>query len=167
IITKKLESLMHRHHNSTLVKLAEARRRQVDLTQRLLEFMTTLQILRLRGQMLRPEEEMLRVRIEQIDRILNSNDSLQQCLSDLQNKVYRLQARSRQRASGIGGGGGGGTTTQDPELESQLNPIINALADQQKATAYLTETTHKYLDSVAKIEQELADRRAEVSRPIY
>ncbi|KAJ1922354.1 Nucleoporin nup57 [Mycoemilia scoparia] len=163
MISEKLESLMRKHHNITLIKLSEARRRHADLAQRLLEFMKSLQLLRLRSQMLKPEEEMLRVRVEELTRALSSQQSLQQILSDTQSKLYRLQAYAQYRRTVGGWGDIGGTNdessnptdTQNQILEGQLEPVLNALADQQRATLFLTETTHEANEDMTRIEKEI------------
>ncbi|KAI9596300.1 nucleoporin complex subunit 54-domain-containing protein [Syncephalis fuscata] len=67
---KKLEDLQQAHDLNTSSKLAEFRRRQLVLMQRVLDIMRKIHLLRSHGRSLRPEEEALRARLERLQQRL-------------------------------------------------------------------------------------------------
>ncbi|KAJ2698156.1 hypothetical protein H4R19_005612, partial [Coemansia spiralis] len=153
------------HHSQTTVRLAECRRRQAELSQRLLEFMKLLQLLRLRGQLLHPEEELFRVRIEHLEKEMTRSGSLKQRLAELQDHTYRLQASARRRRELLGHAGGGiagdGYEVAD---ESQLESVMEVLGDKQKGLARMTQVVAQDAEAIEAIEGAIEDRFAEVQK---
>ncbi|KAJ2003034.1 hypothetical protein GGI04_003112 [Coemansia thaxteri] len=158
-ISNKLRNVIQRHHSETTVRLAECRRRQGELSQRLLEFMRLLQLLRLRGQLLHPEEEVFRVRVEHLEKEMARSDSLKQRLAGLQDHVYRLQATARRRRELQGmsksGQAGDGYEVAD---ESQLESVMRMLGEKQRGLAHLTQVMSQSAQSIEAIESAIEER---------
>ncbi|KAJ1727283.1 hypothetical protein LPJ61_004655 [Coemansia biformis] len=164
-ISDKLCEVLQKHHSHTTVRLAECRRRQAELSQRLLEFMKLLQLLRLRGQLLHPEEELFRVRIEHLEREMTRSGSLKQRLAELQDHTYRLQASARRRRELLGHAGSGhagdGYEVAD---ESQLESVMEVLGDKQKGLARMTQVVAQDAEAIEAVEGAIEDRFAEVQK---
>ncbi|KAJ2808871.1 hypothetical protein H4R20_000564 [Coemansia guatemalensis] len=162
-VSAKLCDILQKHHSDTTVRLAECRRRQADLSQRLLEFMKLLQLLRLRGQLLHPEEELFRVRVEHLEKEVSRSGSLKQRLAELQDHIYRLQANARRRREllGLSGTGhpGDGYEVAD---ESQLESVMKVLGDKQRGLARMTQVVSQDAESIECIERAVEDRHTEV-----
>ncbi|KAJ2610491.1 hypothetical protein H4S08_003586 [Coemansia sp. RSA 1365] len=162
-ISAKLCNILQKHHSETTVRLAECRRRQADLSQRLLEFMKLLQLLRLRGQLLHPEEELFRVRVEHLEKEVSRSGSLKQRLAELQDHTYRLQANARRRRELLGMSGtgypGDGYEVAD---EAQLDSVMKVLGDKQRGLARMTQVVSQDTESIECIEHAIEDRHADV-----
>ncbi|KAJ1749442.1 Nucleoporin nup57 [Coemansia sp. RSA 1821] len=158
-ISEKLGKILQKHHSETMVRLSECRRHQADLSQRLLEFIKLLQLLRLRGQLLHPEEEMFRVRVEQMEKELTHSGAFKQRLAEVQNHVYQLQANARRR-NGVMGRSGGGPAGDGYEVtnESQLDSVVRALEDKQRGLAQMTQLISQDANSIDEIEQAIEDK---------
>ncbi|KAJ2771585.1 Nucleoporin nup57 [Coemansia nantahalensis] len=164
-VSDKLYKVLQKHHSQTMVRLAECRRRQAELSQRLLEFMKLLQLLRLRGQLLHPEEELFRVRVEHLENEMTRSGSLKQRLAELQDHTYRLQASARRRREVLGHTGGvvagDGYEVAD---ESQLESVMEVLGDKQKGLARMTQVVVQGAEALEAIEAAIEDRFAEVQK---
>ncbi|KAJ2380390.1 hypothetical protein GGI05_006323, partial [Coemansia sp. RSA 2603] len=139
-VSDKLSGILQKHHSETSVRLSECRRRQAELSQRLLEFMKMLQLLRLRGQLLHPEEEVFRVRVEHLEKEMSQAGSLKQRVAELQDLTYRLQANMRRRRELMGlSGNGAGVDGYEVVDEAQLEAVMRALSEKQRGLAHMTQ----------------------------
>ncbi|KAI9502220.1 nucleoporin complex subunit 54-domain-containing protein [Coemansia spiralis] len=164
-ISNKLSSILQKHHSETVVRLAECRRRQADLSQRLLEFMKLLQLLRLRGQLLNPEEEIFRVRVEHLEKEMTHSGSLKQRLAELQDHTYRLQAASRRRRELLGRSGNGGVAEgYEVTDESQLESVMRMLSEKQRGLARMTQVVSLDTQSIESIESAIEERYVELQK---
>ncbi|PWA03632.1 hypothetical protein BB558_000200 [Smittium angustum] len=96
----KLSEQITNHQNQTVVKANDIKRRQTEIDQRLLRLMKNLQMLRLHGQLLKPEEEIFRVRTEQLENAIHSNGAAKYRLIELQNQIQKVQLEM-QKAGGL------------------------------------------------------------------
>ncbi|KAJ2519229.1 Nucleoporin nup57 [Coemansia sp. RSA 1939] len=164
-VTEKLSSILQKHHSETVVRLSECRRRQADLSQRLLEFMKLLQLLRLRGQLLNPEEEVFRVRVEHLEKEMSRSGSLKQRLAELQDHTYRLQAASRRRRELLGRSGGGSAVDgYEVADEAQLESVMKVLSEKQRGLARMTQIMSLGAQSIEKIEGAIEERYVELQK---
>ncbi|KAJ2745333.1 Nucleoporin nup57 [Coemansia sp. BCRC 34301] len=178
-ISGKLRDVLQKHHSETTVHLAECRRRQGELSQRLLEFMRLLQLLRLRGQLLHPEEEVFRVRVEHLEKEMARSGSLKQRLVELQDHAYRLQANARRRREllGIAGAGSAGDGYEVADV-AQLESVMKMLNEKQRGLAHLTQVVSQDSQAIDGIESAIEERfndvqkqkdareRAQLARPL-
>ncbi|KAJ1905792.1 Nucleoporin nup57, partial [Coemansia sp. IMI 209127] len=164
-VADKLSSIFQKHHSETVVRLSECRRRQADLSQRLLEFMKLLQLLRLRGQLLSPEEEVFRVRVEHLEKEMSRSGSLKQRLAELQDHTYRLQAASRRRRELLGRSGSGcvadGYEVAD---EAQLESVMKMLGEKQRGLARMTQIISLDAQSIEDVEGAIEERYMDLQK---
>ncbi|KAJ2848150.1 Nucleoporin nup57 [Coemansia brasiliensis] len=163
-ISEKLGKILQKHHSETMVRLSECRRHQSDLSQRLLEFIKLLQLLRLRGQLLHPEEEMFRVRVEQMEKELTHSGAFKQRLAEIQNHVYQLQANARRHNGLMGRSGGPAGDGYEVTNESQLDAVVRVLEDKQRGLAQMTQIISKDATSIDEIEQAIEDKYLEAQK---
>ncbi|CAG8530830.1 13353_t:CDS:10 [Acaulospora morrowiae] len=62
----KLEEMERKHSLETLVRIEERKRKHIELTQRVIKLMRQIQVLRLKGTLIRADEETLKGRLEDI-----------------------------------------------------------------------------------------------------
>ncbi|KAJ2782451.1 Nucleoporin nup57 [Coemansia javaensis] len=164
-VSGKLGKILQKHHSHTTVRLAECRRRQAELSQRLLEFMKLLQLVRLRGQLLNSEEETFRLRVEHLEKEMARSGSLKQRLAELQDHTYRLQAGARRRRALLGRAGGGGSGDgYEVADEAQLESVMRMLSDKQKGLARMTQIVAQDAEAIGSIEAAIGDRFDEVQK---
>ncbi|KAJ2723078.1 Nucleoporin nup57 [Coemansia sp. D1744] len=163
-VSEKLGKILQKHHSETTVRLAECRRRQADLSQRLLEFIKLLQMLRLRGQLLHPEEELFRARVEHLEKEMTRSGSLKQRLAEIQDHVYRLQANARRRRELLGHSNGGYSDGYEVADETQLESVIKVLDDKQRGLAHMTQVISQGTESIDRIEGAIEDRYVEAQK---
>ncbi|KAJ2392150.1 Nucleoporin nup57 [Coemansia sp. RSA 2611] len=164
-ISNKLGSILQKHHSETTVRLAECKRRQAELSQRLLEFMKLVQLLRLRGQLLHPEEELFRVRVEHLEKEMTRSGSLKQRLAEIQDHVYRLQATARRRRELLGHSSAGYTGDgYEVADEALLESVVKLLDDKQRGLARMTQVISQDAEAIDYIESTIEDRYAEVQK---
>lgn len=84
------ENLQQHHAVSTMVKIENFKRRQTELTSRVVHLMVRLELLRSRGQSLTREEEQFRMQLENIQRELNQPNQYKACLNEIISSV-RMQ----------------------------------------------------------------------------
>ncbi|KAJ2462926.1 Nucleoporin nup57 [Coemansia sp. RSA 2337] len=164
-ISDKLCDILQKHHSETTVRLGECRRRQGELSQRLLEFMRLLQLLRLRGQLLHPEEEVFRVRVEHLEKEMTRSGSLKQRFVELQDHAYRLQANARKRRElmGISGAGHAGDGYEVADT-SQLESVMRMLNEKQRGLAHLTQVVSQDSQAIDTIEYAIDERYSDVQK---
>ncbi|KAJ2358392.1 hypothetical protein GGF43_000841 [Coemansia sp. RSA 2618] len=160
-VAEKLGRVLQKHHSETHVRLSECRRRQADLSQRLLEFVKQLQVLRLRGQLLHPEEELFRARVEHLERETMRSGSLKQRLAEIQDHVYRMQSSARRRRELLGHTGADAFEVAD---DKQLEAVVKVLDDKQRGLARMTQVISQGTDDIDQIEGAIEDRYVEVQK---
>ncbi|KAJ1939402.1 Nucleoporin nup57 [Linderina macrospora] len=162
-ISDKLRTILQKHHSGTSVRLADCRRRQADLGQRLLEFMKWLQVLRQADAPLTADEVILKERIDNLERELSKAGSVKQRLAELQDNTYRLQASARRRREmlGMAGNGSAGDNYEVAD-QSQLESVLHMLAEKQRGLTQLTQVVAQDKDALEEIERVNAARAEEV-----
>ncbi|KAJ1885940.1 Nucleoporin nup57, partial [Kickxella alabastrina] len=162
-VSDKLCGILQKHHSGTTVRLSECRRRQAELSQRLLEFMKQLQLLRLRGQLLHPEEEVFRVRVEHLEKEMSRSGALKQRLAELQDHTYRLQANARRRREllGLSSGGGDGYEVAD---EVQLETVMKMLNEKQRGLSHMTQVISQDAQALDAIEGAIEEQYIDVQK---
>ncbi|KAJ2811854.1 Nucleoporin nup57 [Coemansia furcata] len=164
-ISGKLCDILQKHHSETTVRLAECRRRQGELSQRLLEFMRLLQLLRLRGQLLHPEEEIFRVRVEHLEKEMARSGSLKQRFVELQDHAYRLQANARRRRELLGlSGAGHAADGYEVADATQLESVMKMLSEKQRGLAHLTQVVSQDSQVIDTIEDAIEVRYNDVQK---
>ncbi|KAJ2780231.1 hypothetical protein GGI15_003606 [Coemansia interrupta] len=164
-VSDKLSGILQKHHSETTVRLSECRRRQAELSQRLLEFMKMLQLLRLRGQLLHPEEEVFRVRVEHLEKEMSQSGSLKQRVADLQDLTYRLQANMRRRRELMGlSGNGAGVDGYEVVDEAQLEAVMRVLSEKQRGLAHMTQVVSQDAQALDEAEGAIDERYAEAQK---
>ncbi|KAJ1840937.1 Nucleoporin nup57, partial [Coemansia sp. RSA 2703] len=164
-VSDKLSGILQKHHSETSVRLSECRRRQAELSQRLLEFMKMLQLLRLRGQLLHPEEEVFRVRVEHLEKEMSQAGSLKQRVAELQDLTYRLQANMRRRRELMGlSGNGAGVDGYEVVDEAQLEAVMRALSEKQRGLAHMTQVVSQDAQALDEVEGAIDERYAEAQK---
>ncbi|OMJ09762.1 putative nucleoporin Nup54, partial [Smittium culicis] len=161
----KISTLSKKISSATLIKLDSVRRKQQEVEQRLLRLMKNLELLRRASHsgnstyssninpsgVISTEEEMFRVRMEQLQMGLVGNDkisthqhtSLKQGLVELQNKLVALKAHH----SGfllIDQENSTSSDIQQQNASNQLSNIVEVLEMHKSGLVYLS-------DSVAKL----------------
>lgn len=90
-MTAKLEQLQRKHTLETLTRLAEHKRRHVDLTRRTIQFMKNSQLLRSKGFPVQGDEEMLRIQLEKLDNILRQPSEFTDKLNPLWSQIQQIR----------------------------------------------------------------------------
>ncbi|OMJ09090.1 Nucleoporin NUP57 [Smittium culicis] len=164
-LDEKISALSKKISSATLIKLDSVRRKQQEVEQRLLRLMKNLELLRRASHsgnfnystsinpsgVISTEEEMFRVRMEQLQMGLVGNDkssthqhtSLKQGLVELQNKLVALKAH-HSRFLLINQENSTTSDIQQKNTPNQLSNIVEVLEMHKSGLVYLS-------DSVAKL----------------
>ncbi|KAF9460397.1 nucleoporin complex subunit 54-domain-containing protein [Collybia nuda] len=152
-----LEALAQRHAVSNAPRLQRAGAQQTQLTQRLLAFIQHLHLLipAIRSSSIRPEEEQLRGKLEEIE-----EDVRRGRIKGKLNELWALigAVKAAQERGRVGGGGGGGEwAVVDDEGLAQISQIgltsmpYQILSEQQAGLAHLTKILQKALKDLSVI----------------
>ncbi|KAH8549817.1 nucleoporin complex subunit 54-domain-containing protein [Umbelopsis sp. PMI_123] len=96
-IDQKIEQIQRKHILETMTRLAEHKRRHIDLTQRTIQFMKNSQLLRSKGFPIQVDEDKLRLQLEKAEIELQRSAQLNGSLNNLWNQVQDI--RDNQRAA--------------------------------------------------------------------
>ncbi|KAI9324000.1 nucleoporin complex subunit 54-domain-containing protein [Obelidium mucronatum] len=143
-----LNTIERKHYLETVVKLEEYKRRHVELSQRVLSMMRTVEVLRNKGYPIRSEEEALRARLEAMSTQLKKP-------AHFRGRVQELEAALRmvkdaRRMDAVGSVGAGLLQGQQPKegdaggdgsemTEDQVGLISQALGTAHQGLRNLTE----------------------------
>ncbi|KAI0074259.1 hypothetical protein K474DRAFT_1601794, partial [Panus rudis PR-1116 ss-1] len=149
-IKSKIEALSQRHQISNTSRLRRASALQTQLQQRVLKVVQHLHLLipALRSSSIRPEEEALRVALEDIDEEVRRPGGIGKMrakLNELWALVGALNAAREQDAKE----GGVGWAVVD---EDGLNQIAQILAEEQAGLAHVTKVLQRDLKDLAVIQ---------------
>ncbi|KAM3580781.1 hypothetical protein VKS41_006840 [Umbelopsis sp. WA50703] len=90
-MTAKLEQLQRKHTLETLTRLAEHKRRHIDLTRRTIQFMKNSQLLRSKGFPVQGDEEKLRMQLENLDNLLKQPSEFTDKLNPLWSQIQQIR----------------------------------------------------------------------------
>ncbi|KAJ1654197.1 hypothetical protein IWQ61_005831 [Dispira simplex] len=144
-ISAKLSQLNNKHTLENLAKLVEFKRRNQEQSYRILKLMKMMQIVRYSGQTLRPEEEMIRVRLERIMNELVKPGQLQRKTQDLWAQAQSLLVqRQRLHHTPLG------TVRYEVTSNEDLEKCVNILDNYQAGLSQLTSVMQQDLQDVQK-----------------
>ncbi|KAJ1921311.1 hypothetical protein IWQ60_006785 [Tieghemiomyces parasiticus] len=135
-IAQKLTQLQTRHQVDTQSKLTEYRRRNQEQSQRIQRLMKLAQVVRFRGQTLRPEEEIMRVRLERMQGELSRPGQLQRRAQDLWTQTQSLLAATN-RVAQTRHGNIRYEVANDVDLETCVNLLDNYQAGLTQLTGVM------------------------------
>ncbi|KAJ3061139.1 hypothetical protein HDU98_002960 [Podochytrium sp. JEL0797] len=149
-------TIERKHHLDTVIKLEEYKRRHVELSQRVLSMMRTVEILRNKNYPIRSEEESLRARLDAMSSQLQKPAHFRGRVQELEAALRMLKdAQGRGDVVGSVGGGkrGGGAGEEDGEemegveaggmTEEQVKLISEALLTAHQGLKNLTEVVEE------------------------
>ncbi|XP_065059226.1 nuclear pore complex protein Nup54-like isoform X2 [Rhopilema esculentum] len=140
---------LQRAHSTTMAKLADYKRRHIELGHRVLEVMMNLQISKRTGYAIEPEEEQLRIQFESIQAELNSPMHLKGRLHELMSQI-RLQSH-------------GAVQRTEPKYamdENMKQEIRQHLENQQNGILQLINIVKDDLDDLRTMGLELLEGQA-------
>ncbi|KAF8241135.1 hypothetical protein L208DRAFT_1229414 [Tricholoma matsutake] len=147
-IKARLDALTERHTLSNVSRLQRAAAQQTQLTQRLLAFIQHLHLLipAIRSSSIRPEEEQLRGKLEEIEEDVKRG-RIKGKLNELWALIGAVNA-ARERGGGKNAGKTGEWAVVD---EDGLAQIAQILSEQQAGLAHLTKILQRDLKDLAVI----------------
>ncbi|ORX88786.1 hypothetical protein K493DRAFT_74561 [Basidiobolus meristosporus CBS 931.73] len=148
-IADKIKKLQEKHSLDTLVKMKEYKRRHMDLAHRVLQLMKQVQVLRNKGYSIRPEEEALKTRLENLHLELRKPSQYRSRLHELWSQVQMLKNTRRSNSKG--------NWEFEVSDEEQLANIEKVLAEQQAGLAHVMEVLQKDLKAVTIMSRSLAE----------
>ncbi|KAI7825563.1 hypothetical protein BX661DRAFT_184821 [Kickxella alabastrina] len=148
-VSDKLCGILQKHHSGTTVRLSEVYEAAAAV--------------RLRGQLLHPEEEVFRVRIEHLENEMSRSGALKQRLAELQDHTYRLQANARRRREllGLSSGGSDGYEVAD---EVQLEAVMKMLNEKQRGLSHMTQVISQDAQALDAIEGAIEEQYIDVQK---
>ncbi|KAH8829132.1 nucleoporin complex subunit 54-domain-containing protein [Flagelloscypha sp. PMI_526] len=138
-LQSRLKALNEKHTLSNIARLRKASAQHIQITQRLLHFVQHLHLLlpAVRSTPIRPEEENLRARLEEVEEEVRRG-RLKGKMNELWAIIGAIRAsKERERGHTPNGGKDGEWVVVDEDGLAQLS---NALAQQQTALQYLMKT---------------------------
>ncbi|CAG8583259.1 1632_t:CDS:2 [Diversispora eburnea] len=93
--SEQLEEMERKHNLETLVRIEDRKRKHIELTQRVIKLMRQIQVLRLKGTLIRSDEEDLKGRLEEIKQHLE-RPNLKLAMLKTQYGVTKTQWSSRE-----------------------------------------------------------------------
>ncbi|KNZ79264.1 Nucleoporin nup44 [Termitomyces sp. J132] len=146
-VKKRLDVLSERHALSNVSRLKRAAAQQTQVAQRLLGFAQHLHLLipAIRSSAIRPEEEQLRGRLEEIEEELRRG-RLAGKMNELWALIGAVGASAEKGRSGDGSGGEWAVVD-----EEGLAQITQILSDQQAGLAHLTKVLQRIQRDIAVI----------------
>ncbi|KAL1917796.1 uncharacterized protein VTP21DRAFT_3630 [Calcarisporiella thermophila] len=149
-IAEKLDKLRQKHHLDTSVKLEEQKRKHMDLAHRVLQLIKKVQILRNKGHSIRPDEEALRVRLENLQLQLRKPPQFRGRVNELWAQLQMLK-ESRRLTNGVENVYGGVD-------EEQLENMTKVLSELQTGLSDLMEKLEKDMRDEEIIRRGIEDR---------
>ncbi|KAI8612109.1 nucleoporin complex subunit 54-domain-containing protein [Chytriomyces sp. MP71] len=144
-LAERLNAIERKHYLETTVKLEEYKRRHVELSQRVLSMMKTVEILRNKGYPIRSEEEALRARLEAMNTQLKKPAHFRGRVQELEAALRMIKDARRMESAGslgaaaAGGAGGLGREGVVEMSEEQIRLIAEALGSTQQGLKNLSE----------------------------
>ncbi|RKP09042.1 nucleoporin complex subunit 54-domain-containing protein, partial [Thamnocephalis sphaerospora] len=126
-LRERLNKLRQAHDLHNAARLAESRRCQLALMQRVLDLMRSIHLLRSHGRSLRPEEEALRSRLEELQQRLMRPGQFRSRLQELAVLLERVAERRKLE-------GGQAWSVTDA---TRLSRMQRALEEQQRGISHL------------------------------
>ncbi|CAO3659524.1 unnamed protein product [Umbelopsis vinacea] len=96
-IDQKLEQIQRKHVLETMTRLAEHKRRHIDLTRRTIQFMKNSQLLRSKGFSVQADEDTLRLQLEQAEAHLQRSAEFNEKLNQLWMHIQQIRDQQRDR----------------------------------------------------------------------
>ncbi|KAJ1953310.1 hypothetical protein IWQ62_006022, partial [Dispira parvispora] len=144
-ISDKLSKLNRQHALDNHGRLIEFKRRNKEQSFRILRLMKMMQIVRYRGQTLRGEEEMIRVRLERMTQELDKPGQLQRKAQDLWAQAQNLMVqRLRLHRTPLG------TVRYEVTSNEEFEKCVNILDNYQAGLSQLTSVMQQDLQEVQK-----------------
>lgn len=151
-IANKLSELASKNDLSTVTKVHEAQIKHLDITKRILKLAIRLQIIRMRGYALTPDEELLRVRVDRLAAQLKDPSTFGRMHELWARMVYVREQIKKLEHEGV-------SLDSDltiSQLDQQLGAVLKALQDQHKTISYVTKLLlddEKVLENIKKRDQ--------------
>ncbi|KAK9352234.1 nucleoporin complex subunit 54-domain-containing protein [Lipomyces doorenjongii] len=158
-INSRLTQLITRHDLYTTVKIAELKARHAALAHRTMSLAAKVQVLKSRGYALRPDEEMLKRKFEELTRVLNDPavfgkiNEVWARMMVVRDRIKILNEQMRQT-------GEQWENAIDWEKDDeQLEKIARILKGQQAGLIYLADVLRKDMEEVDQIIRHLEEKR--------
>ncbi|KAJ8100873.1 nucleoporin complex subunit 54-domain-containing protein [Lipomyces tetrasporus] len=158
-INTRLTKLITRHDLYTTVKIAELKARHAGLAHRTMSLAAKIQVLKSRGYALRPDEEMLKRKFEELTRVLNDPavfgkiNEVWARMMVVRDRIKILNEQMRQT-------GEQWENAIDWEKdEEQLEKLARILKGQQAGLIYLADVLRKDMEEVDQIIRHLEEKR--------
>uniref|UniRef100_A0A060T2K0 ARAD1A09020p n=1 Tax=Blastobotrys adeninivorans TaxID=409370 RepID=A0A060T2K0_BLAAD len=159
-IDKKLDYLTTRHDLHNTVRAAEMKARHEKLVQRTLALAAKIQVLKARGFVLRPDEEMLKKRLEQLNREID-DPAVFGRINEVWARLTVLRDRAQNGGTFATNGsaqGANGTVASRPAPsldwerdKDQLEKVAHILRGQQKGIAFLSQVLQEDIKEADKV----------------
>ncbi|EDO41929.1 predicted protein [Nematostella vectensis] len=137
---------LQRNHSTTMAKLAQFKRKHLELSHRVLEVMVKQESLRKAGYSVQADEEQLRVHMESIQVELNAPLQFKARLNELLSQIRLQQSQARERSLG--------KYVMDPQLEDELK---QHLEQQQVGLMHIIGIIKDDIEDLKTIEQGLGE----------
>ncbi|KAI8812053.1 nucleoporin complex subunit 54-domain-containing protein [Cladochytrium replicatum] len=151
-MTKKIQDMERAHHLETTIKLAERKRKYVQLAHTVIRLMKSVQVLRNLGYSVRQEEESLRVRLESMATQLRNPAQFRGRVGEIASQLAMLKdARASAAAASAAGMGGelGDNVVLD---EGTLKLLYKVLAEQHTGLSHLTDVIQTDMKDISIME---------------
>ncbi|KAH8547657.1 nucleoporin complex subunit 54-domain-containing protein [Umbelopsis sp. PMI_123] len=149
---EKMKEVRRKHTIETVVKLQEYKRRHIDLTQRVIQFLKYAQILRNKGFSIESDEEALRAKLENVQSHLHQSEQFHGKLNQLWAQLQLVRESNR-----IYGGtedGKGWTSISEKDMET----ISRVLEDQQNGLAHVMKILREDVQDAIVLSQALQEQ---------
>ncbi|KAI8142215.1 nucleoporin complex subunit 54-domain-containing protein [Fennellomyces sp. T-0311] len=153
-IGERLQTIQQKHALVTLVKIEEQRRRNIDLTQRLIRMLRCVQVLRYRGFPLEHDEEKLLQNLKLIAEQPSNPEQLNNKLRDAWIALQQIK-RKRQEAP---------EDSWRATSKEDLATIAQLLAQEQDGLRHINSTLSKDMEEIQNIEENLRSHIKRASR---
>jgi len=150
-LNQKMKEVRRKHAIETVVKLQEYKRRHVDLTQRVIQFLKYAQILRNKGFSIESDEEALRSKLETVQSHLQQSEQFHGKLNQLWAQLQLVRESSRIYGGQDGDKGWASVSEKDMETISKV------LEDQQNGLAHVMKILREDLQDAIVLAQALSE----------
>ncbi|KAI9033795.1 nucleoporin complex subunit 54-domain-containing protein [Phycomyces nitens] len=143
---EKMKKMKQKSLMEIASKLADSKKRHMEMTQRVIKFLKLVQVLRHKGLSITPDEDAMRAHFEHLQHELQNSEQFHGKLSQLWAQLQLVKESGRKY------GKVDGVDAWDHVKESDMDAITKFLGEQQHGIEYTIETLQKDTPEVAKLE---------------
>ncbi|KAI9282447.1 nucleoporin complex subunit 54-domain-containing protein [Umbelopsis sp. AD052] len=150
-LDQKMKEVRRKHTIETIVKLQEYKRRHIDLTQRVIQFLKYAQILRNKGFSIENDEEALRAKLENVQSHLQQSEQFHGKLNQLWAQLQLVRESSRIYGGDEDDKGWASVSEKD------MQTISKVLEDQQNGLAHVMKILRDDVQDAIVLSQALQE----------